>query len=76
MQYARGMRAVSTNYEALVFPAKFRVRLASSIGGCGEILQRQDLMTKDPCLTLPQAETRKLKEENQRHKEPEDPWET
>ena len=45
-----------------------------SIGGFGEILQLQNL-TKDRCLTLPQAETKKLKEENQRHKEPEDPSE-
>ena len=45
-----------------------------SIGGFGKILQLQNL-TKDRCLTLPQAETKKLKEENQRHKEPEDPSE-
>ena len=44
-----------------------------SIGG-GDF-QLQDLMTTDRCLTLPQAETKKLKEENQRQKEPEDSWE-
>ena len=44
-----------------------------SIGG-GDF-QLQDLMTTDRSLTLPQAETKKLKEENQRQKEPEDSWE-